>query len=132
MPRRSLERSPEQFSKLRPISLRFWPHQVGDDPHVDDPRHCVDANWDRAERDRVLAYLADCYESGFLVPSPLVWCAFGCLAPSPSGSVELTDGTWFFPEILTHYVQQHAVKPPSDFLTHIRRNGYRVPNLGFT
>ena len=41
----------------------------------------------------------------------------------------LTDGTWWFPEILIHYVKQHAVKPPLEFVAHVQGLAYRVPLL---
>jgi hypothetical protein len=41
----------------------------------------------------------------------------------------VTDGTWWFMDILIHYLQDHAVKLPAEFLTHIQRLGYRVPVL---
>jgi len=39
----------------------------------------------------------------------------------------VTDGTWWFMDIAIHYVQDHAVKPPAEFLAHIQRLRYRVP-----
>ena len=45
------------------------------------------------------------------------------------GSSDLTDGTWLFPEGLVHYVRRHALKPPEDFLQHMRESGFLVPDL---
>ena len=78
---------------------------------------CVDSAWDRSEREQVLAYLAATYEAPYLVPYSGVWCAFGCLNPRPRGIAMLTDGTWWFPEILVHYVSEHLVNPPMSFWT---------------
>jgi hypothetical protein len=113
-------------NELREVPLRFWPGPS----RAQDPRKYVDPTWDPVERHRVLNYLADSYETGYLNPSPLRWCAFGCANPMPRGTSHgLTDGTWQFPETLIHYLEEHAVKPPSEFLTHVRSNGYHVPDL---
>ena len=37
-----------------------------------------------------------------------------------NGSLELTDGTYVWPEGLAHYVEQHGVKLPGEFLEHAR------------
>ena len=115
----------EAFRSPREVPLRFWPEE----PETSDPRRYVDGDWDPRERQEVLAYLAACYEAPYLVPDARAWCAFGCKHPTPHGAVMVTDGTWWFPETLHHYVEQHAVKPPGEFLSHIRSLGYRVPDL---
>lgn len=94
-----------------------------------DPRDYIDPCWDPAEHLRVVTYLKNCYSLGFMSPTAAVWCPFGCQYPSPSGGELLTDGLWEFPEILIHYVQEHAVKPPEEFLTHVRSIGFQVPDL---
>ena len=35
------------------------------------------------------------------------------------GSLELSDGTFLWPEGLCHYVSEHAVRLPGDFVRHI-------------
>ena len=45
------------------------------------------------------------------------------------GHRDLTDGMWAFPEGFAHYLRHHAVKPDMAFLEHVRKNGYRVPDL---
>jgi hypothetical protein len=109
----------------RRVPLQFWP----DDPTTLDPHRYVERDWDPREREQVLAYLDACYEAPFMSPSPFIWCPFGCKHPNPRGQVMVTDGTWWFMDILIHYLQDHAVKLPAEFLTHIQRLGYRVPVL---
>ena len=47
------------------------------------------------------------------------WCRFSCgVALSHMGSRHLTDGTWLWPEGLSHYVKHHEVILPEDFMTH--------------
>jgi len=45
------------------------------------------------------------------------------------GSGECTDGTWLFPEGFVHCVREHGVKPPPDFLAHLRKNNFVIPVL---
>ena len=38
------------------------------------------------------------------------------------GCCTLTDGTYVWPEGLAHYVSEHAVRPPEDFIKHALAN----------
>ncbi|MEY8041978.1 TNT domain-containing protein [Saccharopolyspora cebuensis] len=40
-----------------------------------------------------------------------------------------TDGTWVWPLAMAHYLANHDVAPPRDFLDHIRHAGYRAPEV---
>lgn len=93
--------------------------------------HTVHAEWDAAERERVITYLEQCYETGFMEPESRPLCRLGC-APEEvtdrrAGS--LTDGTWQFSESLLHYVRRHGLRPPDDFLSHMRKHNFDVPQL---
>jgi hypothetical protein len=58
------------------------------------------------------------------------WCRLGCpRIPDDIGTDDFTDGTYLFPEGLAHYVRRHAVRPPTEFLEHVRANNYHVPKL---
>ena len=47
------------------------------------------------------------------------WCRFGCgISPSLMGSRDLTDGTWVWPEGLAHYVREHEIVLPDEFVRH--------------
>lgn len=83
-----------------------------------DPRTLVDASWDATERARVVAYLKNgvTHETwrGFS------YCRFECGRPSHKmGSRDLTDGVYVWPEGYAHYVEDHLVKPPADFITRV-------------
>jgi hypothetical protein len=105
----------------------FW--WSSSDPEFPHPRDFVDERWDESERQRVIEYL----ESSYLVPLITFgpsWCRMGCPGtPADIGSQDLTDGTWVYPEGLIHYLKWHGVKPPEEFLEHLRRNGFNVPIL---
>jgi hypothetical protein len=75
----------------------------------------VDAGWDHDERDMVEDYL----RRGFVVRA--------CMGYSPcricgraNGSLELSDGTYVWPEGLAHYVSDHAVRLPEPFVSHVQ------------
>jgi hypothetical protein len=54
------------------------------------------------------------------------YCRFGCAWIEGTGCV--TDGTWIWPEGLAHYVEQHHVPLPGEFLETMKRNGWQVPH----
>ena len=79
-----------------------------------DPVDFVDAGWDQDDRDEVADYLG----RGFVVRA--------CMGYSPcrlcgkdNGSLELSDGTYVWPEGLAHYVVDHALRPPGPFVSHV-------------
>ena len=115
----------EQLANLKRVG--FW--KSDREPSLPDPRTLVDPAWDSGERGRVIAYLDSSYYVPVAQGGPS-WCRFGC-SPRPAdiGTQDLTDGTWVFPEGLVHYLRTHGVRPPDDFLTHIRERGFRVTGL---
>ena len=48
------------------------------------------------------------------------------------GSRCLTDGTWSWPEGLPHYITDHHVRLPDDFVAHMRRLNWAVPHSDAT
>src|SRR4051812_17721554 len=48
------------------------------------------------------------------------WCRFDCgIKDSRMGSWDLTDGTWVWPQGLSHYVEVHGVVLPEEFVSHV-------------
>ena len=117
-----------RFVAVRPRPLKrvgYW--WSPEEPTLPHPRDYVDTAWDAGERQRVIAYLSRCnYLNAWCGFS---WCRFGCSNYDDMGTCDLTDGTWLFPEGLVHYVCHHALKPPQDFLEHMRKGRFRVPEL---
>lgn len=77
----------------------------------------IDPTWSKAERELVIAHLESGDEAeryrGFSM------CRIcGCM----NGSSELTDGTYLWPSGLTHYVEEHDLKPPQDFIDHVKKS----------
>ena len=53
------------------------------------------------------------------------WCRFFC--SHKMGWREFSDGCWVWPEDLGHYVRQHGVALPEEFVGHVRMGKPRVP-----
>lgn len=116
--------------KLKPVvRYREFPFGTADDPSM---REFIAA----APRDgqgRVLEYL----RSGHVLAVPMGadladW--FDC--PNRAnplingrvvgGATPMTDGTWFWPAGLIHFVEKYNVAVPTEFVEHAARNGWRV------
>ena len=106
--------SEPQEAPGRPVRvIGFWA-SPGEDGDLPNPADLVDASWDEAERRWVADYLdrgqvAACW----MGPSRCRLCS--CL----NGSRDLTDGYFLWPEGLGHYVLDHGVRLPAEFLVHI-------------
>ena len=123
--RKMADLSDAQIAQLKRVG--FW--QSEREPDLPHPRDYVDPAWDAQERDRVIDYLDRSYWPPYLMFGYAL-CRMGCPPDPPDiGTQDLTDGTWIFPEGLAHYIRHHALKPPSDFLEHIRACNYIVPVL---
>jgi hypothetical protein len=92
--------------------LAYW---LGPDaPGWPDVELYVDPVWDADEREVVLTYL----RAGFVARAYLG--ASRCrICAEWVGSLELTDGTFLWPQGFEHYVKEHPVRPPADFVTHV-------------
>lgn len=92
--------------------IGYWAGELsGGWPSPDD---FVDEGWDRDVRDLIDDYL----RRGFVVRA--------CMGYSPcrfcgrdNGALELSDGVFVWPEGLAHYVADHAVRLPDEFVSHV-------------
>lgn len=56
------------------------------------------------------------------------WCRFKCgIEDHAMGAGELTDGLWAWPSGLSHYVREHGIELPKDFIDHIDAGGSTLP-----
>jgi len=95
----------------------FWRMMTGEAMQPT-PIELVDPNWSADERERVLKYLA----AGTI---RAVWYGWAdCrMCGKHNGSRDYTDGVYVWPEGLAHYVREHQVKPPQEFVDHVLRGG---------
>lgn len=94
--------------------LGYWRNDQS--PEYPDPVALVDDAWDEFERRRV---------SWFLAHGTMVRVAAGLspcrLCGQHIGSAEFTDGVYQWPEGLVHYVDEHHVRLPTEFVEHASR-----------
>jgi hypothetical protein len=99
------------------ILIGYWRREAGGGWAADErwpsPVDFVDPAWDEIERDVVAEYMS----RGFV--------ARACMGMSPcrfcgrdNGSLELSDGVYVWPEGLAHYVAEHDVRLPGQFVSH--------------
>lgn len=79
------------------------------------PGEFVDATWDPAERAKVVAYL----NAGERMFAWLGYSSCRLCDNEGNGSTDLTDGVYAWPQGYAHYVAEHDVKPPADFIAHV-------------
>lgn len=100
--------------------IGYWFETPGEDTRYPLPQ-LLQADYSTAQRDRLIEYLSQ----GTRVNQycGYSWCRFLCGASDEEmGSAELTDGTWVWPEGLAHYVSEHSVRLPTEFVSTIHPN----------
>jgi hypothetical protein len=133
-----------EWSRIRGLpAIGYWANQSH--PDLPDPHDFVDPSWDASERATVIAYLRTGELAiGYRGSS---WCRFMCgdfekykanvvaegyrLDDIPDymekivkantknmGSTCRSDGTFVWPEGFAHYLEEHAVRPPQEFIQH--------------
>jgi hypothetical protein len=80
-----------------------------------DPAAFIDPQWESSEREMVRDHL----RGGFVVRAYLGKSTCR-LCGEPIGSLELSDGTFIWPEGLVHYLDEHHVRLPHRFAEHVR------------
>lgn len=105
-----LAQHPDQPRRKHKV-LGYWSEDVN-------PCDYVDESWDEEQRNAVILYL-DSYDS-------LYWwrgssrCRFCDIR---NGSRCQSDGTYVWPSGFSHYLLEHGVKPPQEFILHVERAG---------
>lgn len=120
-----------RFNDAKLLRVGYW-YNPGDDEHqLPDPREFIDTEWDPQEQAKVAAYLRAgethsrykgyswCRFNTVPIDREIAWHPSIC-SSSNMGDSDLTDGVYIWPEGFAHYVEVHQVKPPEDFLRHVR------------
>lgn len=100
----------DPFPGLQPIG--YWVDH--DQPHLPDPALLVDQAWDVCERQLVARVLA-----AAATHQPGEGCSLCRICAAPNGFLDLSDGTYVWPEGLAHYVLDHAVRLPAGVVAHL-------------
>lgn len=95
--------------------IGYW--RSDQQPELPDPAALVDPDWGTWERHVVTRYL----ETGSFAVQwrGYSWCRI--CDPTQNGSPDLTDGTYFWPSGLAHYVSEHAVRLPQELISQMLR-----------
>ncbi|MEO6595420.1 MAG: hypothetical protein ABIP94_11770 [Planctomycetota bacterium] len=103
--------------------LGWWFHERAPDGYPR-PQRLV-SPWDPGERAAVLDYLR---AGKTLVSYPTSsYCRFAC-GERDLGHRDLTDGTFVWPDGLSHYINRHEVRLPPRFVAHVlSRNAVIAP-----
>jgi hypothetical protein len=100
--------------------------RLGDNARFPDPRSLIRPGWLAAEKEQILAYLRSGWTWAHWRGHS--YCRFQCgISHSEMGSRCLSDGIWVWPEGLPHYVQEHDVYLPYEFIRTMRRRGWKIP-----
>jgi hypothetical protein len=99
----------EEFMK----KLGYWIESLRDDVNLP-PQEFV-----RPMDDGLRRTLSDYLDSGeeYRVYRGESWCRFFC--EHKTGHLELTDRQWVWPQDLGHYVREHGVALPPEFVAHV-------------
>jgi hypothetical protein len=93
-----------------------------------DPAALVAPDWERKRRADIVSYLrAGTPQAQYMGYST---CRFAdCTHRDRSclGSADLTDGQWIWPEGLWHYVHDHAVRLPDEFVASAAKRKFVIP-----
>jgi hypothetical protein len=75
-------------------------------------------------RTKVADYLDNAAVDHWHTQRGFSWCRFFCGIPfQRMGCSELTDGRWRWPQGLSHYVREHEIILPQEFVAHALANG---------
>lgn len=98
-------------SSLRAIG--FW-----DGPETDqgwpDVHTLIDPDWDAGERDFIVDYVSQ----GVLGRHYMGFSTCRVCGKTDNGNREFSDGTFVWPSGLSHYIEEHAVRLPAEFVIH--------------
>lgn len=95
--------------------LGYWKTGRANDPSdLPWPEDFIDFDWDLGVRDAVLAWMeAQQHIQSWRGYSWCRICGFGS-----NGTTDMSDGTYVWPEGLLHYIREHGVRPPQEFIDH--------------
>lgn len=97
------------------IGIGYWRNLL--EPQLPDVACFVDNSWPEAERQTTLQYLEQGQALHYWMG--MQRCLLGC--GKYLHTTGYTDGTYYWPESLLHYVAVHAVRLPDEFMQYIHQ-----------
>jgi hypothetical protein len=104
------------------IVIGYWAEQGKPDSPYPDPHELIDPDQPRKERSAVVDYLT----RGLVARAYMGRSRCRICGDPKNGNLELTDGTFLWPEGLAHYVQDHDVRLPTAFVEHVLQQDNRL------
>jgi len=108
------------------ILIGYWATPGDTESRDPDPLDLVDHDQSREERDIVFDYLT----RGLLARAYMGRSTCRICGDPENGNLELTDGTFLWPEGLAHYVRDHDVRLPTAFIEHVNQQEDRLSSRG--
>jgi hypothetical protein len=107
----------KNIMRMNYFAIGYW-HSV-QEPYFCTPQSLTDETWNDQERQSVITHIRGAgvmrYCRGYSA------CRF---CNKPNGTSDKSDGLFYFPEGLEHYLEKHWVKPPQLFIDFV--NGIDV------
>jgi len=107
------------------IVIGYWADQGKPDSPYIDPHELIDPDQPRDERFAVVDYLT----RGLVARAYMGRSRCRICGDPKNGNLELTDGTFLWPEGLAHYVRDHDVRLPTAFVEHVALQDDRLHSL---
>jgi hypothetical protein len=104
---------------IAPIAVGYWKSEH--EPDLPEPMDYIDTNVSYEERRRLIHYLGR--DNKYIPYLGYSFCRFSCGKPDVEmGCYDVTDGTYVWPEGLIHYIEEHSVWLPEEFIRHTMLN----------
>lgn len=98
------------------ILIGYWSGGHGTNDEWPDASDFVDTSWDEEEWSEVGLYLTH----GLVARAWMGYSPCRLCDNATNGNLDLTDGRYLWPEGLAHYVRDHHVRLPRDFVEHVQ------------
>lgn len=97
------------------------------------PTNFVDEKWDEKERKMVVSYLDSRSEGNYGPKIAIKWRGYSnCrICGNRNGSTCIGDDKFIWPSGFSHYVKRHGVRPPREFIDHVKEKAstyYNAPS----
>lgn len=101
----------------------FWSQDLKDDEFIH-PSKIVGQDWSPQLKQRIIDYLKGGTKCvNYMGPSFCRIC--GCR----NGFSDCTDGKWVWPEGLSHYIAEHNVRLPLQFVEYMQENNFEIDSV---
>lgn len=114
-----LPHHPDNYNIHGRQALGYWRSEM--QPTLPNPADYVDTEWNRHDRAMVIEYLRS-------AASVVGWRGYSTCrfcGKWNNGTDCLGDAKFVWPEGFAHYVEAHSVRPPNEFVEHVREQGSR-------